>query len=282
MQSQEISELISAAHSRQRQKYVTFSNPTNPPANLDNDTSESSETSEEESITEELEDDDSILSDVTQTADNPQETLVDNKDPAGKFYFEPHFQQKITEEQIRHALEHAMRHGFDIQQLLSLDVLQINQFVAQAHVLFRKKKHAYPNRSIEGFFDPQTDIHIPDDIMQLAIKSLASSPEDIIPPCRFYGIESVTMKHFKNKPKLKGSGRTAAILNQDMHAITLFLEYILSFHAFCKYSSSLPPLLRDNFENVHDGGRSMVRYIERQFYRGDDTVDFRTTKFHCH
>ena len=26
----------------------------------------------------------------------------------------------------------------------------------------------------------------------------------------------------------------------------------------------------------------MVRYIERQFYRGDDTVDYRTTKLHCH
>jgi hypothetical protein len=40
--------------------------------------------------------------------------------------------------------------------------------------------------------------------------------------------------------------------------------------------------MRDNFENVHNGGRSMVRYIERQFYRGDDTVDYRTTKLHCH
>jgi hypothetical protein len=284
LQSQEVSTLVSAAHLRQRHKYYSFSIAGTPSVrNHDKDSDTSPIQNDDTSV--EF-DNDSVVSEdnftTTTEDDSHQENSGDNMETAEKFFFESHFQRKITPEQIRHALVHAIRHGFDIRQLESFDILQTNQFVAQAHLLFRKQKHAYPNRSIPGYFEFTAEVNIPDHILQLAVNSIETLPEHILPPSRFYGIESVTPKHFKQKGRIKGSGPTAAILNQDMHAVTLFLEYILCFHAFCKYSSSLPPVLRDMFENVHNGGRSIVRYIERQFYRGDDTVDYRTTKLHCH
>jgi len=295
LQSQEISALISAAHTRQREKYNTF--PTHGKSNTQNNDddkeSESSDVPDDDCTSIEF-DDDSAASEDTDSKDtvdteddvdatkedDREETAANTIEPVQRFFFESHFQRKITEEQIKHALTHAVRHGFDIQQLQSFDLLQTNQFVTQAHLLFCKKNHVYPSRSIEGYFDLQANASIPENILQLAVKSFKYLRK--IPSARYHGVDSVTLKHFKTEKKLKGRGRTAAILNEDMHAVTLFLEYVLCFHSFCKYSSSLPPPLRDKFDNVHDGGRFIVRYIERQFYRGDDTVDYRTTKLHCH
>jgi hypothetical protein len=292
LQSHEIQDMISTAHARQRKKYITFSN--NDQRHSDDTTnvclnSSTSETDDDERSDSDLSsdaggdqpDDDSLDQELVDDTDDRSD-LEEIREKDDRFYFESHFQRNISKEQIQHALEHAMRHGFDIEQLKSFDVLQMNQFVTQAHVLFRKQKHSYPRRTIAGYFDLGADIHVPVDILDMAVASVDISPEDILHDHRFYGVESVILKHFKEKRKTKGTGRTAAILNQDMYAVTLFLEYVLCFHAFCKYSSSLPSSIRDNFDNVHSGGRSMVRYIERQFYRGDDTVDYRTTKLHCH
>ena len=156
----------------------------------------------------------------------------ENQVHGDRFFFEAYFQRKITPEKIQHALEHAMRHGFDLEQLKSFDLLQVNQFVAQAHLLFRKQKHSYPRRSIDGYFNmvEDDDAKVPQDILELAIKSIEIPPDDVLHEHRFYGIESVILKHFKKKKKLKRRGRTSAILNEDMHAVTLFLEYVLCFH----------------------------------------------------
>ena len=288
LQSHEIQDRISTAHARQRQKYMTLfnTNHTHSERAVNNpnpdDSSEANECQSESDYSDSIShgqlDDDSFFADMTVNDDNAKDTVK----PEDRLFFESHFHRNLSPQQIRHALEHATRHGFDILQLRSFDLLQTNQFVTQAHMLFRKQRHPYPQRTIEGYFNFAADISIPSDILRLAIKSVEVPPKDVLPERRFYGVESVVVKHLKEKQKIKGSGRTAAILNHDMHAVTLFLEYVLCFHAFCKYSSSLPSVLRDNFENVHNGGRSMVRYIERQFYRGDDTVDYRTTKLHCH
>jgi hypothetical protein len=292
LQSSHIQDVISTAHVRQRKKYVTFCSII-PSANGGttfvgtnrDDTDEENAANEDSSDNQDSEDEITDPHDDDQFDENEDNCsgLLDNRpEKNDKFFFESHFNRNITQDQIQHALRHAMRHGFDIEQLRSFDVLQLNQFTTQAHLLFRKQKHPYPQRSIQGYFDHAADITVPPDILKMAVEAVDISPEDVLREHRFYGVESVILKHFREKKKMKGSGRTAAILNQDMHAVTLFLEYVLCFHAFCKYSSSLPSSVRDNFENVHNGGRSMVRYIERQFYRGDDTVDYRTTKLHCH
>jgi Plavaka transposase len=285
-QSHEIQDIIAVAHARQRQKYNTFSEDAgindvreNPDTNtIDADENSPSEVDDsEDDFSDHLDDDESLVQDIMNRNTQEGTQLQDRK-----FFFEAHFQCNITQEQIKHALEHSLRHGFDLEQLKSFDLLQMNQFVNQAHLLFRKQKHSYPRRTIAGYFNLEADFNVPLDILEMAIKSVQTRPDDILHEHRFYGIESVLLKHFKEKKRIKGAGRTAAILNHDMHAVTLFLEYVLCFHAFCKYSSALPSSVRDNFANVHHGGRSLVRYIERQFYRGDDTVDYRTTKLHCH
>ena len=280
LQSQEIQDRISTAHGRQRHKYTTFpiagnshvdgakNDPTNDDSSVDDD--DESEMNDSDNEINDPFDEDSTVEDVAVNDADSTGIAEETPKKEDKFFFESYLQRRISPQQIQHALEHAMRHGFNIEQVRSFDLLQTNQFVTQAHVLFRKQKHAYPRRTIEGYFDKNADIRVPMDILRLAIKSVTIPPEEILPERRYYGVESVIPKHFREKRKIKGSGRTAAILNQDMHAVTLFLEYVLCFHAFCKYSSSLPSCVRDNFENVHDGGRSIVRYIERQFYRGDD------------
>jgi Plavaka transposase len=180
LQSHEIQNMISNAHARQRKKYVTFSN--NNQHRTDHDrtnvhlNSGISDTDDDECSDSDASSDD--CSDQTEEDSLDQEETKDNTDQHSqleetqekddRFYFESHFQRNISKEQIQHALEHAMRHGFDIEQLKSFDVLQLNQFVSQAHKLFRKQKHSYPRRSIAGFFDVGADTNVPVDIIDMA------------------------------------------------------------------------------------------------------------------
>jgi hypothetical protein len=302
LQSQEIQEVVSAAHTRQRKKYMTFAEPpihanAQDASHLyetDNMVDSDQEEEEEEDDVDEEEDDEEE-DDIDDKSDEEMEDnnlgLTNNSNSVARdmsqaeYYFEKHFQRNLTPTQIEHALEHVMRHSYDLEQVKSFDILQVNQFVAQAHILFKKKVHTYPKRSIEGYYhhpEEDTEVKVPEDVLRLAIQSVQFHPEDVLGSHRFDGVESVIPKHFKRKQKIKRIGNTEAILCSDPKAVILFLELLLFFHAFAKYSSSLPTHLRDNFANVHNGSRMLVRYIERMFYRGDDSIDYRTTKLHCH
>jgi hypothetical protein len=63
--------------------------------------------------------------------------------------------------------------------------------------------------------------------------------------------------------------------------LLLFLEYVLVFHSFCKYSHSLPPELRNAAELIDSSGRNLILYFNLIIYRGDNTLDSRTTKIHA-
>ena len=125
-------------------KNITHSPPskTNTTQKSDDDKeSESSDVPDDDSTSIEF-DDDSAASEDTDSKDtvdteddvdatkedDREETAANTIEPVQRFFFESHFQRKITEEQIKHALTHAVRHGFDIQQLQSFHLLQTNQF----------------------------------------------------------------------------------------------------------------------------------------------------------
>ena len=186
LQSQEIQDIISAAHSRQRKKYITFSKndynslpdkPSNSTMEIEDDQRSDTDLSSDQ-CSEESDDDslDQHMNDSIDHCSNLEE--IPEKDD--RFYFESHFHRNISREQIQHALEHATGHGFDIEQLKSFDILQMNQFVTQAHQLFRKQKHSYPRRRIPGYFELQVDVNVPLDILDMAVTSVQISPEAIL------------------------------------------------------------------------------------------------------
>ena len=57
-------------------------------------------------------------------------------------------------------------------------------------------------------------------------------------------------------------------------------EYTLCFHAFCHDSSRLPLELRNNANVIGFGGQSLISYVMCMIYRGDNSLDSRTTKVH--
>ena len=209
LQSQDLQDMISGAHARQRKKCSTFSNnqpPRSDDATTGDDVHGAVETDEDASdndvswddSSDQLDGDSSVEQEIN---NNENESFVDFAETQEKdvrYFFEAHFKRNITQEQIRHALEHTMRHGFDIEQLKSFDLLQMNQFVTQAHLLFRKQKHSYPRRSIQGYFDHDADTNVPVDILDLAIASVEISAEGVLQDHRF--------ETFQRKTKNEGYG----------------------------------------------------------------------------
>jgi hypothetical protein len=201
------------------------------------------------------------------------------------YYYEQHF-VKLVPDDVSETLEHLLRHGFDLQQLKTLDLLQINQLIVSGYDVFSRITYpaSYPTDNIDGFYtDLGDDPDIPDDIVQLvhdAFNIEKRRKKGVLSKSRFGTVGKIKPKHLRDKPKLDGQGSTSAVLCNGISLI-FFLEYVLCYQSFCKYSSNLPPELRNSFEVVEFGGRSLIRYFERMIYRGDNTLDARTTKTHA-
>ena len=105
--------------------------------------------------------------------------------------------------------------------------------------------------------------------------------EHILARHRLVAVSSTIPKHHCRKPKQKGDGSTGAFLGTNISSLIMFLEYTLCYHAFCKYSSTLPHTLRQDIELIDYSGRSLMAYFSRLIYRGDATIDSRTTKVHA-
>ena len=65
-----------------------------------------------------------------------------------------------------------------------------------------------------------------------------------------------------------------------MGTLVVFLEYVLSYHAFCKYSWTLPVFLQCHHTNIQAGNLFVVEYFQKLIYRGNCTVDSRFPKIH--
>ena len=274
LQIQSIRSVVEIAHERQSQKYLSF------PPKCKKQPAKSKKPLGKKVVKNTILDDCSVSSNDGYSVDS-------DKGGQGKaddypFYYDAYF-NTMDIEIIKHTLEHLHRHGFNLQQLKSLDLLQINQLMSNCYQLFSQTNHdsSYPSSNIAGHYsawDPTVDF-IPQDIIDLVKKAMKKDAYGLN-PARSHGITNVKQKHYREKPKIKGEGRTSAVLS-DVNSLVYFLEYVLCFHSFCKYSSSLPPLLRDSFDIVDYGGRNLIRYFEKMIYRGDNSLDARTTKVHA-
>lgn len=271
LQHEDVKKLISKAHKRQMLKYETFPHKAGTEKSMETDLPSGGD--EEDS-------DGTSMSEASYSGSKELQTTE-----LCNFFFEKHCMCDFTEEQICHLLTHMCRHGFDVDIIHSLDVFQIRILMSEANSLFKKDDFIYPRRDMGIYFqDLGEDFTLDPTILKVVVKACSLVPDEILGQHRFHGVDNVKIKHMKSKSKTNGdkTGSTAAILTDDMNAVAMFFEYVLCFHSFCKYSSTLPPSLRDNFDLVEVGGRTLVCYFERMFYRGDNSIDSRTTKVHVH
>lgn len=210
----------------------------------------------------------------------PQTSKVDERE----MFYTPYV-HTMSPEACKHTLTHLLRHGFDINVLEAMDPLQINQLIYHTGNIFERTTYpdSYPDfKSIDGMYvDLGIKPRLEQRLLNKVVSALAPKKEFMLLRHRLIPVASVIPKHHCKKPKQKGDGSTAAFLGNNISSLILFLEYALCYHSFCKYSSSLPPALRQDIDLIEYSGRSLVAYFSRMIYRGDATVDSRTTKIHA-
>jgi hypothetical protein len=86
-------------------------------------------------------------------------------------------------------------------------------------------------------------------------------------------------KHRRKKPKVKGTGFTGAVLC-NMDTFVAVVELMLTYHAWCHYSSDLPKEDQEAYEVARFGKCMVVQYFDATIYKGDDTVDSDSGKLH--
>jgi hypothetical protein len=203
--------------------------------------------------------------------------------PTPEFYLDQHMHQ-LDDQTIRHILEQMIRHEFPLSMLDDLDPFQINQMIWHCADIFRTTTYpsSYPLTDIDGLYsDVGKTIVIPSEIYSSVKYALQVQPSKLIQKHRLRRVEGTTTKHFKRKVQRKGDGSTTAVLCSNMGTLTIFLEYVLCFHAFCKYSWTLPLILQRNYENITAGNRFVIEYFQKLIYRGNNSIDSRFPKIHA-
>ena len=198
-------------------------------------------------------------------------------------YYEQYL-HSMTMEQCKHTLTHLYRHGFDISLLETLDPFQINQLLYHASGILERLVYpdSYPEfANINGMYDDKgTHVRICPRLLNVAHTAMNLKTEHVFKKHRCVQVDGVIPKHHRRKGKQKGDGNTSAFLGTTTSSLISFLEYTLCYHAFCKYSSSLPLAMQRDTDLIDFSGWSLVTYFCKMVYRGDDTIDTRTTKIH--
>lgn len=190
---------------------------------------------------------------------------------------------ELTENQIENRLINMCRHGFDLSIIHLLDLFQINILISHCNNLgsTQLSLDAYPKKEIAGYFTKlPKNFKIPKDVLTKVYDAFSCKKDrnKLFGEHRFRAISGTVPKHFYQKTGAKG--KTCAILSEDSRSFVFFLEYMLCFHAFCKYSYTLPDELRTDNHLIDYGSRSLIEYYSKIIYRGDESVDCRTTKVH--
>ena len=162
--------------------------------------------------------------------------------PPPEFYLNQHM-HTLEDRYIRHTLEHMIRHGFRVDMINDLDPFQINQMIWHCSDIFKNTHYPvnYPTGSIEGLYtDMGERLNIPRECFVVAKFALQTNPSKLLKAHRHRRVDGTTEKHLKKKTNKKGEGSSAAVLTNSMGTLVIFLEYVLCYHAFCKYSWSLP------------------------------------------
>jgi hypothetical protein len=200
-----------------------------------------------------------------------------------KFYLDHHMHQ-LDDHSIRHTLEHMVRHGFAISVINELDLFQINQMIWHCHILFKTTQYPdnYPSEDVDGSYnDMGTNSIVSKELFRTVKKAFQTPSSKLFKSHRRRKVEGATGKHFKKKANKKGEGSSAAVLSTNMGTLVIFLEYVLCYHSFCKYSWSLPLFMQRSHNNIKAGNRFIIEYFQKLLYRGNNTVDSRFPKIHA-
>ena len=203
--------------------------------------------------------------------------------PEAEFFLNQHM-HTLDDQCLRHTLEHMIRHGFHIDWIDDLDAFQINQMIWHCTEIF--KNTDYPNNYPAGNIDQSyTDygrrITIPKKQFAMVKVAFQTKPSKLLRKHRHHKVDGTIPKHLLKKTHKKGEGSSAAVLTNNMASLVIFLEYVLCYHAFCKYSWSLPVFLQRQYENIKVGNRFVVEYFQKLLYRGNASVDSRFPKIHA-
>ena len=268
LQYKDVATIVRKSHSRQIQKYLNFWSQKDEVAKNDEDNKENRLRKQ------------SKIAPI-----NPEEIERKNSEAASQtpFFWEKHMQAKLSVLEIKQRLVAMARHGFDLKILKSLDMLQIHSLISRCDLGNCEYPSAFPKKNIPNYYkNLGLNFHIPSVLLHQAVQAFApKSPYEVLNRSRFVPIEGSVHKHYRRKPKRKGVGSTAAILTKDIRCFLHFMEYLLCFHAFCRYSFTLPSALQDDVDLIDFGSRTLIQYFEKLVYRGDDSVDSRTTKVHA-
>ena len=212
-------------------------------------------------------------------SDNPEHPQQSSQ---SEFYLNQHM-HTLDDHCIRHTLEHMIRHGFPTKLIDDLDSFQINQMIWHCSELFKNTQYPenYPTKSIEGqYTDLGRKSIVRQQLFAIVKNALQTKPAKLLKKRRFIKVDGTVAKHLLKKSNKKGEGSSAAVLTQNMGTLVIFLEYVLCYHSFCKYSWSLPIFLQRNYDNIQAGNRFVVEYFQKLLYRGNATVDSRFPKIH--
>jgi len=203
--------------------------------------------------------------------------------PSHEFYLDQHM-HTLEESMIKHTLEHMIRHGFNVTLLDKLDPFQINQLIWHCSDIFKNTRYPdhYPAVDIDGsYIDMGKALEISKIQWKVVKLAVQTKPSKLLDKRRFRTVEGTVGKHLLKKTSKKGEGSSAAVLTSNMGTLAVFLEYVLCYHAFCKYSWTLPVRLQRDFENIRAGNRFVVEYFQKLIYRGNHSIDSRFPKIHA-
>lgn len=85
----------------------------------------------------------------------------------------------------------------------------------------------------------------------------------------------------RRKKSARSTGSTEAVLC-DVFDFLHLLEFTLCWHAFTKYEDQLPFEYRNDSRAIDFAVRKMMQLFKDYFYRGDNSDDTKTCKFHSH
>jgi len=199
------------------------------------------------------------------------------------------YMHTLDEVSVKKTIEHMIRHGCNLEFIDQLDIFQLNHVIYYVSEVFKNTEYPkhYPPMNIPEdamFIDLGKQTRLDPYRTEKVVDALKiRKPEQMLRLLngrRSVGVVGCTKKHHLRKTNKRGEGSSAAILTSNMATMNIFLEYVLCFHAFCKYSWSLPTFLQTFHDNIRNGNRFVVEYFQKLLYRGNATIDSRFPKLH--
>lgn len=180
----------------------------------------------------------------------------------------------MTVEECRDTLVHLKRHGVDISMMEMMDWFQVNQLLYRTTRVLDKTVYpdSYPEFSKVGsiYVDKGNKVIVEQRFMNQIQTAVNGNVSQMFKKHRNITVDDVVPKHHRKKEKQKVDDSTCAFLGQNVSSLISLLEYALCCHAFCKYSSSLPPSIRRDFDLMEFSGRSLLTYFSKMLYQGDN------------